>query len=166
MEQKKQVMQKAPKEKEEVVGDMLIRILGQDIGGKSTLFAGLTKIKGISWSISNALCLHLGMSKQTKIASLTKDNIKKIEETIRSLEVPHYMKNRRKDRESGKDTHLFTTDLDIRREFDIKRLKQIKAYRGVRHSLGQPSRGQRTRSHFRKKGGSSGVKRKQDAKKA
>jgi len=44
---------------------------------------------------------------------------------------------------------------------DIKRLKKIKSYRGIRHNLGQPVRGQRTKSHFRtnrKKSGAVGVK--------
>ena len=50
--------------------------------------------------------------------------------------------------------------LDIKKEFDIKRLREIKSYRGIRHSAKLPSRGQRTRSHFRKKGIAMGVKRK------
>jgi len=32
---------------------------------------------------------------------------------------------------------------------DIKRLKKIRSYRGLRHAMGQPTRGQSTRSHFR-----------------
>ena len=45
---------------------------------------------------------------------------------------------------------------------DIKRLKKIRSFRGWRHALGQPTRGQRTRSHFRskKKGKSIGVTKK------
>jgi small subunit ribosomal protein S13 len=38
----------------------------------------------------------------------------------------------------------------LRKEFDIKRLKKIKAYRGVRHSAHLPVRGQRTKANFRK----------------
>ena len=48
---------------------------------------------------------------------------------------------------------------------DIKMLKKIKSYKGIRHSLGLPVRGQRTRSNFRKnKGKVMGVKRKEGAK--
>ena len=46
----------------------------------------------------------------------------------------------------------------MQREFDIRKMKKIKCYKGVRHSLGQPVRGQRTRAHFRK-GRSIGVTR-------
>ena len=41
-----------------------------------------------------------------------------------------------------------------------QRLKEIKSYRGLRHSLKLPVRGQRTRSHFRTKGNAMGVKKK------
>ena len=59
------------------------------------------------------------------------------------------MLNRRKDRETGEDRHVVTSDLKFENEFDIKNLKKIKVYRGVRHSLGLPVRGQRTKAHFR-----------------
>ena len=69
------------------------------------------------------------------------------------------MLNRRKDTETGKDVHIIAGALKLQREFDIKRLMRIKSYRGMRHSSGLPTRGQRTRAHFRK-GASLGVQRK------
>ena len=62
------------------------------------------------------------------------------------------MKNRQKDLETGESKHLVSTDLDMRKDFDIRRLKKIRSYKGVRHTAGLPVRGQRTRSHFRTKG--------------
>ena len=59
----------------------------------------------------------------------------------------------------GKNLHLTGADLTLSKEVDIKRLKRIKSYRGLRHAIGQPVRGQRTRSHFRT-GVSVGVQRK------
>jgi small subunit ribosomal protein S13 len=48
---------------------------------------------------------------------------------------------------------------------DIKLMRKIKSYKGTRHSAGQPVRGQRTKSNFRKsKGKVMGVKRKAGAK--
>lgn len=136
-------------------GDLgVVRILSKDIEGKLPVYVGLTKIKGISWSISNATCALLHIPKNKKIGELTQEEIKKIaqfsEEPERHL--PSYVLNRRNDRETGVTSHIFGSDLDLKKEFDIKRLKKIHAYRGVRHVLGQPTRGQRTRSHFRKKG--------------
>ncbi|MEK6898905.1 MAG: 30S ribosomal protein S13 [Nanoarchaeota archaeon] len=162
MQETTKEVKKKPFEKEESV-ETLVRIMGQDIGGSKSVYVGLTRIKGVSWAISNALCLTLGLKHSIKIAELDKPMIKKIEDGLRSLPIPAYMKNRRSDRDTGDDLHLFTTNLDIKKEFDIKRLKQIKSYKGIRHSLGLPVRGQRTRSHFRAKA-KTGVRRKNDKK--
>ena len=48
------------------------------------------------------------------------------------------------------DDEIFSDQaLELQKEFDIKRLKKIKSYRGIRHTLGLPSRGQRTKGNFR-----------------
>ncbi|MCS7134446.1 MAG: 30S ribosomal protein S13 [Candidatus Pacearchaeota archaeon] len=129
----------------------IVRIASVDIPGNMNVYAGLTKIKGISWSMSNAICNALGIDKKRKMSSLSEEEIKKILDFIKEPKVPEWLLNRRKDRETGRNMHLITSDLELRRDLDIKRLKKIKCYRGIRHILGQPVRGQRTRSHFRTK---------------
>ena len=138
----------------------IIRLMQTDISGEKQLYVGLTSIKGVSWSFSNALCNKLGFDKKRRIESLNSEEIKKIEEFIKNPNLPNFLLNRRKDLDTGKDLHLIGTDLDLGREFDIKRLKKIRSYRGLRHALGQPVRGQRTRSHFRQKGKAVGVLKK------
>ena len=140
--------------------EVLIRILGFDIPGSKNLYAGLTRIKGVSWTISNAICLKLGFSRSKKVSELSKEDIKKIEKFLEELPVYDFLKNRRTDIETGQTDHFFGTDLDMKRDFDIKRLREIKSYKGIRHALKQPVRGQRTRSHFRKRGVAMGVKKK------
>jgi len=137
--------------------EKIVRIMQTDMAGEKQLYVGLTKIKGVSWSFSNAVCNKLGIDRKRKITSLTEEEIKKIENFIKNPELPAFLLNRRKDFDTGENLHLNTTDLELRREFDVKRLKKIRSYRGLRHALGQPVRGQRTRSHFRKKGKSVGV---------
>lgn len=147
----------------------LIRILSKDIPGNKAVHIGIMSIKGISWSFSNALCKKLGINKKKKIEELSEDEIKKISEFIKNPDLPAFLINRRKDYDTGKDKHLYGADLDLQKEFDIKRLKKIKAYKGLRHSLGQPVRGQRTKSHFRnnrKKSGAVGVMKKKETPKA
>ena len=129
--------------------ERIVRILSKDIEGGMTLYAGLAKIKGISWAFSNALCKSVGIDKKKKISALSEEEIKKISDFAKNPKVPVYFMNRRRDRETGEDKHLIGVDLDLIKEFDIKRLKQIKNYRGVRHSLGLPVRGQRTKGNFR-----------------
>lgn len=143
--------------------ERIVRILAKDIEGGMSLYSGLTKIKGISWAMSNAICKVLNFDKTRKIGSLTNEEVDKISEFVKSIgEIPMFLRNRKKDINTGQDKHLTGIDLDLQNDFDIKRLKQIKSYRGFRHMSGLPVRGQRTKSHFRKnKGKGVGIKKKQ-----
>ncbi len=138
------------KQNEQKYEEKLIRILSKDIEGGLNVYVGLTKIKGISWSLSNAICQYLKLDKRRKIGSLTKEEIDKINDFIKHPKMPSYLLNRKMDIETGEDKHLIGTELELQKEFDIGRLKKIKSYRGSRHAAGLPSRGQRTKSHFRK----------------
>ncbi len=153
-----------PKQKkgrpDEHYAETLVRIYGKDIPGEKTLYIGLTYIKGISWAISNAICHILKFDKKMKISEMTKEQTDELESFLQKPQLYDYMKNHQKDFETGESKHILTNELDMVREFDIKRMKQIKSYKGMRHSLKQPVRGQRTRSHFRTVGVAVGVKKK------
>ncbi|MBI2057156.1 30S ribosomal protein S13 [Candidatus Pacearchaeota archaeon] len=147
---KKEAVKKIPQKFELEDRGRIIRIMQKDIEGRMKLYPGLTKIKGISWSLSNAVCKKLGFDKNRKIESLSESEIKKLEEF-----------NRQKDFETGEDGHLIGSNLELRKEFDIKRMKKIKSYKGYRHVAGLPVRGQRTRAHFRKnRSRGAGIKKK------
>jgi small subunit ribosomal protein S13 len=139
--------QRKPEQKQQ---GRIVRILSKDIEGNMSIYAGLTKIKGISWGMSNAICKSLKIDKKRKIGSITPEEMTKMLEFIKSPKIPNYLKNRRQDFETGEDKHLVSSDLELRKEFDIKRLKKIRSYRGLRHLVGLPLRGQRTKGHFRK----------------
>ena len=80
---------------------------------------------------------------------------------MKDPKLPTYILNRRMDMDSGEDKHLLGSDLDLQKEFDIKRLKKIKSYKGYRHMSNLPLRGQRTRSNFRKnRAKGAGIKKK------
>jgi small subunit ribosomal protein S13 len=141
--------------------ERMIRILSEDIEGKTRIYPGLTRIKGISWTLSNAICRILKLEKTRKIGSLTDEELKKITDFIKNPEVPTYILNRRADLDTGEDKHLVGSDLDLQKEFDIKRLKKIKSYKGYRHMSNLPLRGQRTRSNFRRnRAKGAGIKKK------
>jgi small subunit ribosomal protein S13 len=153
--------QKTSENKEQKYEDKLVRVLAKDIEGKNIIYHGLTKVRGISWSMANAICNALHLDKRRKIGSLTNEEIKKISEFMSNPKIPGYLLNRKKDFETGEDKHLFGTSLELQQEFDIKRLRKIRSYRGYRHAMGLPVRGQRTRSHFRKnKSKGTGIKKK------
>jgi len=130
--------------------EKIIRIMSKDINGGMNVYVGLTKIKGISWTFSNAICRVLKIDKRKKIGDLNQEEIKKIIEFVKNPKLPQYLVNRRLDFETGENKHLTGSDLELRKEFDIKRLKKIRSYKGYRHTLKLPVRGQRTRGHFRK----------------
>jgi len=141
--------------------EKVVRILSEDIEGGMKLYPGLAKIKGVSWSLSNAVCKKLKLDKNRKIGSLTQEEIKKISEFVKNPKVPEHLLNRRKDFSTGENKHLVGSDLELQKDFDIKRLKKIKSYKGLRHGIGLPVRGQRTRGNFRKnKRKGAGIKKK------
>ncbi|OGJ13368.1 30S ribosomal protein S13 [Candidatus Pacearchaeota archaeon RBG_19FT_COMBO_34_9] len=139
-----------PKIDKEKYEERIVRVLSKDIEGKLKIYVGLTKIKGISWSLANAICKALNLDKNKKIGSLSKEELEKIEEFIKKPNMPAYLFNRKMDLGTGENKHLLGSDLELQKEFDISRLKKIKSYKGYRHALGLPVRGQRTKSHFRK----------------
>ncbi|MEM4264054.1 MAG: 30S ribosomal protein S13 [Candidatus Woesearchaeota archaeon] len=148
----------------------LVRIANTDLDGtKATLYA-LRNIKGIGTMYAHAVCKAAGVDAAKKIGTLSDAEIKKIGDIVTSplkYNIPIWMLNRKKDPETGQNKHVLTSELQFTVENDIKFMKKIKSYKGVRHSLGQPVRGQRTRSNFRKnKGKVMGVKKTKVGKKA
>jgi len=138
------------KEAEHIRFESIVRILATDIPGNSTIYHGLTLIRGISWAMSNAICYTLKLDKNRKVSTLSEDEITKISSFIKNPNLPEWMLNRKRDSITGSSKHLVTIELDLQKEFDVRKMKKIKTYKGWRHAIGQPVRGQRTRSHFRK----------------
>ena len=146
-----------------------VRIANTDLDGKRNISDALRKIKGVNFMFSNMICNMAGMDKNAKTGNLTDEQIKKIDDVVNKpikYNAPSWMLNRRKDSEDGKDYHAITTNLKFIEETDIKDMKRIRSYKGIRHGLGLPVRGQRTKSNFRKNKGkvSLGVKKRADAK--
>ncbi|MBU2589971.1 MAG: 30S ribosomal protein S13 [Nanoarchaeota archaeon] len=144
----------------------MVRLISADVLGNKSIYLALQKVRGVGFSLAGAICNIMQLDKNTKIGILTEEQIKKLEGIIKNPSkhgIPGWLLNRRKDYETGEDKHLITADLKLKVEDDVKRLKKIKAYRGMRHAAGLPTRGQRTKGHFRK-GKSLGVSRKKAGK--
>lgn len=150
---------------EESRNEDLIRIHSTDIPGNRSIYAGLAKVKGVSWTLSNAICHILKLDKSRKVSSFSEAEINSISKFLKNPKVPEWLMNRKRDRETGDAKHLTLSDLDITKEWDIRRMKKMKAYKGWRHATGQPVRGQRTKAHFREKGKAVGVKKAKGGKK-
>ena len=146
-----------------------VRIANTDLDGNKGIGNALKKIKGVSFMFSNMICNIAGVDKTAKTGYLNDEQVKKLDDILNNplkYNSPGWMLNRRKNYEDGKDYHIITGNLSFAEETDIKRMKKIRSYRGVRHGLGLPVRGQRTKSNFRKNKGKSslGVVKKEEAK--
>lgn len=141
----------AKKEAEKQIN--FVRIAGTDINSESSLLYGLTKIKGVSFMFSNALCHVLKFDKNKKIGELDEKELEIIEKTLTSSKIegiPQWMLNSRKNLATGEDLHVTGKDIEFELLQTKRRLSRIKTYRGLRLRLGLTVRGQRTKSNFRR----------------
>src|SRR3989344_6956100 len=146
----------------------LVRVASTDLDGNKPVHHALLKIKGVGVSFSHMVCSCAGVDMRAKMGLLDEQMVKKLDDIVRNplkYGAPLWMINRRRDIETNEPRHVLTGDIDFVQDNDIKILKKIKAYRGIRHMLGLPARGQRTRSNFRKNKGKVhlGVQRKKAA---
>ncbi len=153
---------RAERKKEVKVERGVVRLCETTIDGRLKLRHGLLRVKGISHALALAIPYAAGLDPEMRIGNLTDEQIELIEDVVKNplkYGIPAHMLNRRRDPFDGEDKHLIASDLTIQVKQDIERLKKIRCYRGIRHELGLPVRGQRTRSTFRK-GKTVGVQRK------
>lgn len=139
----------------------MVRIARRDIDGNKAVVNAIAGVRGVGIALSGAVCKAMGFDLKEKIGFLSDDQISEIEEAIREpkkYDIPDWMLNRRNDYETGETVHLIESDLMMRLRDDLNRMKKIRSYKGRRHEVGLPVRGQRTKSTFRK-GTSVGVRR-------
>ena len=137
----------------------IVRVAETDLDGAKKVADGIREIRGVSFMFANALA-YVSPLAENKILDLSEDEIKQLEDLIFNPQkhgVPSWMYNRRLDPETGVNKHLTVSHLHLAQTTDINKMKKMKCYKGVRHSLGLPVRGQRTRSSFRGKGTTVGV---------
>ena len=127
----------------------IVRIIGTDLDGSGKLEYGLVKIKGLGINLSKTVVKKTGLNGDLRIGNLTDANIQKIEDVLNNLnkyDLPSWLLNRSKDLETGEDLHLMGPDLTLRVKSDINNMKQLRSWKGTRHSLGLKVRGQRTKT--------------------
>ena len=106
-----------------------MRILGVNLKDGQHVAIALTAIYGVGRSISLKICQEVGLNPSVPLGSLNDEQVKAIRNYLQLLKV----------------------EGDLRREtsLNIKRLVDIKSYRGRRHRFSLPLNGQRTRSNAR-----------------
>lgn len=111
----------------------MARIAGVDLPRDKRIEIGLTYIYGIGRSRANEILKKAGVDPSTRVKDLTEPEVS----TLRNI------------------VDEYRVEGDLRREvsLNIKRLKEINCYRGVRHKRGLPVRGQRTKTNARTRKG-------------
>ena len=112
----------------------MARIAGVDIPNEKRVEIGLTYIYGIGRVRSNKILAATGINPDTRVKDLTEGDIANIRKYIESN---------------------FTVEGELRRDIalDLKRLKEIRCYRGLRHIANLPVRGQSTKTNARTRKG-------------
>lgn len=112
----------------------MARIAGVDIPRDKRVEVSLTYIFGIGPTSAKQIISKLGVDPDTRVRNLSEEDVNRIREMV--------------DKE-------YTVEGDLRRQvsMNIKRLIEIKCYRGIRHQRGLPVHGQRTRTNARTRRG-------------
>ena len=103
----------------------MFRLQGHLIPDNKAIWIGLTYVYGIGLSTSRTILEKMDIPLEKKVKDLSEEEQKALTDTLKEMLLEN----------------------DLRREVGghIKRLKEIKCYRGMRHNLGLPVRGQNTR---------------------
>jgi small subunit ribosomal protein S13 len=111
-----------------------VRIAGVDLPNNERIEIGLTSIFGIGRTSSRKIIRDIGLDPNKKVKDMTDEEGMKIRAVIDSE---------------------YKIEGDMRRELTmhIKRLQDIGSYRGMRHKLRLPVRGQRTKTNARTRKG-------------
>lgn len=112
----------------------MARIAGVDLPRDKRVEIALTYIFGISIKTSQDILAATGINPDTRARDLTEDEVAKLREYIDK-------------------NHLVEGDLRREISLNIKRLVEIGCYRGRRHRLGLPVRGQNTKNNARTRKG-------------
>ena len=112
----------------------MVRVKGVDIPNNKRIEIALTYIYGIGPTLAAEIIAKTGNNPDTRVRDLSEDEVVKIRELL--------------DAE-------YKVEGDLRREeaLNIKRLIEINSYRGKRHRMGLPLRGQRTKTNARTRKG-------------
>ena len=113
---------------------MAIRIVGVDLPQNKRGEIALTYIFGIGRSSANKILSEAGIDRDIKVKDWTDDQAAKVREVIGA-------------------SYKVEGDLRSEVQLNIKRLMDIGCYRGVRHRIGLPVRGQSTKNNARTRKG-------------
>jgi small subunit ribosomal protein S13 len=119
----------------------MARVLGVELPNQKKLFIALRYLYGIGPTRAEKIIAEENLNRDKRVKDLTEEEIRKITNHIN-------------------ENYKVEGELRQERQKDVKRLIEIGSYRGFRHRLGLPVRGQRTKTNARtRKGPKPGIRR-------
>jgi len=112
----------------------MARISGVNIPNEKRIEVALTYVYGIGLKTSQKILAQTKLDPNTRVKDMNETDLEKIRNII-------------------SQTHRVEGDLRLEVSQNIKRLKEISCYRGLRHGKNLPVRGQRTKTNARTKRG-------------
>ena len=113
----------------------MARVFGVDIPNNKSIGIALTYVYGVGKKTATSVLGYAGIDPKTRTSDLKDDQLAKITQAVSSREI------------------LIEGDLRREHQASLKRLTMINCYRGIRHKLGLPVRGQRTSTNARTRKG-------------
>jgi len=107
-----------------------VRIAGVNLPDEKRIVIALTYIYGIGRSQADKILAKLKIDKELRAKKLTADDLNRLRAEV-------------------EDNYILEGELKRQKLMNIKRLKEIGSYRGMRHSRSLPVRGQRTKTNTR-----------------
>ena len=112
----------------------MVRLLGVVLPDEKRIDYALTILYGIGWSSAGKILTSANIDSSKRVKALSEEELKKLVQVI---------------------DKVYKIEGELREDItdDIKRLRDINSFRGIRHMRGLPVRGQRTKSNARTKRG-------------
>jgi small subunit ribosomal protein S13 len=110
-----------------------MRIIGMNLPDEKRVDIGLSYLYGVGRKNVVEILKKAEIKPETRMKALSEDEQKRLQKVL--------------------EAYKLEGDLRVEIQNNIKRLKEIGSYRGVRHSKNLPARGQRTKSNARTKRG-------------
>ncbi len=114
----------------------MARVAGIEIPNDKRLWVSLLSVYGIGETVAKRICKGANIDSNVMVKDLTENELDRLRKNIEEN---------------------YAVEGELRQSIfrDIKREKDIRSYRGIRHKLGLPVRGQRTRHNARTRKGKS-----------
>ena len=123
----------------------ILRMINTNIDGRLKVAYALTAIKGVGRRFAAMAIRRANVDITKRAGELTAEEVERLTAVLENpagFDIPAYLYNRQKDRDTGKSFHLVSSTVDTSLRNDLERMKRNRVHRGMRHHWNLRVRGQ------------------------